>query len=618
MLQVIVIANHKTISIRKNTHIILVGLFFCLFTGSLKAQVRFYTLVSESTISARQTFQVQYIVEDASSISQFKTPKFKDFEIADVFDQNSANFSHGLYSFSRIFVLLAPKKGRFTIPGATAIINGKKMHSNAVRVAVIPGVPGMNNINPDDIDTEEESVLHPGDNISDKIQKNLFLRVEISKNTCYVGEPLMVVYKAYSRLNANSQVVRRPSLTGFSVMEMVDAYDGKPDVEKLNGRSYYTNLVRKVQLFPLQEGKYTLDPAEIESVIHFIKTDEPTGKKRATGSLFNRSTTPLFPTAINHRTILRTEPQTITVKPLPTANQPDDFSGAVGRFNVIVKVPAGPIHEGDLVKIQVTISGSGNLSLLTPPAIKWPKGVDTAEPAVKENINRFVFPLSGSKSFEYSFAAPDTGDYIIPAVHLPYYDPAEKKYKTASSDSITLHVLPGVKKADGATGTDVISNSSAIRPQFYWFACIALVILACIAYQAIFLGKGKKKEMVKSPSPVPDKEVPSPQKTATTMLAKARLALQHEHQQAFYHEVQQALWHVVADTYQVLPSKMNKHFITQLLAEKGMPAETIHNFSAILDECEWALYTPGQSVNSMEALMGKAEELLKELLVIKG
>lgn len=615
MLQRIKRDNPKIESIRKNLHIILFGLFFCLFTGSLKAQVRFYTLVSESSISVRQTFQVQYIVEGASSIRQFKTPKFKDFEIADIFDQNSANLSQGFYNFSRIFVLLAPKKGKFTIPGASAIINGKQMHSNPVRVAVKPGVPGMNNINPDDIDTEEESVLHPGENIRDKIEKNLFLRIETSKTTCYVGEPLMVVYKAYSRLNATSSVVKRPSLTGFSVMEMVDAYDGRPDVEKLNGRLYYTNLVRKVQLFPLQEGKYTLDPAEIESLIHFIKTDEPTGKKRNTGSLYNR---PLFPTAINHRTILRTQPQTITVKPLPTANQPANFSGAVGQFNVVVKVPADPIHQGDLVKIQVTISGSGNLSLLTPPIIKWPKGVDTAEPVVKENINKYVFPLSGSKSFEYSFAAPDTGNYVIPAVHLPYYDPAEKKYKTATADSITLHVLPGVKKADDGTGTAIVSNSSSIKPQYYWFACIVLVIVACIAYQAISLSKAKKKEKIKASAPVPAKEVPSPQIRAAALLAKPKLALQYQRPKAFYHDLQEVLWQVVADTYQVLPSKMNKHYITQLLAEKGMPTETIHSFSTILDECEWALYTPGQSVSSMETLVGKAEELITGILEMKG
>lgn len=591
-------------------------MFLCLFTGSLHAQVRFYALVSESTISVRQTFQVQYIIEGARNIRQFKIPRFKDFQVADAFDYNPVTYGQRPDSYSKIVVLIARKKGRFIIPAATAVINGKQMRSNTAGIAVLSGIPGMNNIDPDDIDTEEESILYPGDNIRDKIEKNLFLRVETSKNTCFVGEPLMVVYKAYSRLNANSQVVKRPSLTGFSVMEMVDAYDGKPEIEKLNGRSYYTNLVRKVQLFPLQEGKYTLDPAEIESVIHFIKTDEPAGKK-GSGGLSNRSATPMFPSAVNHRTILRTEPHTITVKSLPTANQPDDFAGAVGQFIINVKVPATDIHKGDLVKIQVTISGRGNLSLITPPPIKWPRGVDTAEPFVKENINKYNFPLSGSKTFEYSFAAPDTGDYVIPAIHLSYFDPAEQKYKKAKNDSITLHVLPAVKKEDAETDA-VTRQGTGLQPKYYWFACVVLVIIGSIVYQVISLKNAKKKPVAKVSVPVPVQETPAPQIIATELLAKAGLAIQHRQATLFYHEIEQALWKVVADKWNVLPSKLNKYHITRLLAEKNIPAETIHNFIAILDECEWALYTPGQSVSNMETLIGKSERLLTEFLEIKS
>jgi hypothetical protein len=609
----VVKAKHKTKSIRKFLHIILAGLFCCLLSGSLLAQVRFYTIVSESPIAAHQTFQVQYVVEGANNIRQFVVPRFKDFEVAEMFDYSTSSFGQGraLDTYSKIIVLMASKKGRFTVPGASAIINGKQMHSNAVPVAVKAGVPGMNNINPDDIDVEEESLLHPGDDIKDKIEKNLFLRVETSKNSCYVGEPLMVVYKAYSRLNVNSQVVRRPSLTGFSVMEMVDAYDGKPEIEKLNGRWYYTNLVRKVQLFPLQEGTYTLDPAEVESVVHFTKTNEPANKKRMP-SMNNLNATPMYPMAVDHRTILRTAPVTITVKPLPTANQPADFSGAVGQFTLAVKAPAAPIHTGDLVKIQVTVSGSGNLSLLTPPVIQWPRGVDTTAPAVKENINKYIFPLNGSKTFEYSFAAPDTGDFVIPVVHMPYYDPKEKKYKTATSDSITMHVLSGVKKAVGDTGL-IVNQASGIDPRVYYFGLIILAIIAAIGYQVVSLRKTKKKELAKAAAPAPVKEIPTSQQIVTGLLKNAKLALQLNQQQVFYREVQQALWQMVRDTWQVLPSKLNKYLTAQLLAEKGVPADTIRNFSAVLDECEWALYTPDQSIHSMEALMDKAEGLLMEL-----
>ncbi|AEW02848.1 hypothetical protein A4D02_02360 [Niastella koreensis] len=615
MLQVVK-PNHKTKSIRKFLHIILAGLFCCICCGPLLAQVKFYTIVSESPITAHQTFQVQYVVEGGNSIRQFVVPRFKDFEVAEMFDYSTSSFGqgHALDTYSKIIVLIASRKGKFTVPGASAIINGKQMHSNAVPIAVKAGVPGMNNINPDDIDTEEESLLHPGDDIKDKIEKNLFLRVETSKNSCYVGEPLMVTYKAYSRLNVNSQVVKRPSLTGFSVMEMVDAYDGKPEIEKLNGRSYYTNLVRKVQLFPLQEGSYTLDPAEVESVVHFVKTNEPANKKR-TPSLNNLNATPMYPMAVDHRTVLRTAPVTITVKPLPTANQPADFSGAVGQFKLTVKPPPAPIHTGDLVKIQVTVSGSGNLSLLTPPVIKWPRGVDTAEPAVKENINKYVFPLSGSKTFEYSFAAPDTGDYVIPVARMPYYDPKEKKYKTAVSDSITMHVVPGVKKVVNDAEL-VVNQGTGIDPRVYYFSLIVLAIIGAIVYQVVFLRKSKKKEIAaKAVAPAPVKEAPpGPEQIVTGLLKNAKLALQANQPPIFYREVQQALWQTVRDTWQVLPSKLNKYHTTQLLADKGVPAETIRNFSAVLDECEWALYTPDQSINSMEALLEKAEGLLKELM----
>ena len=584
----------------------------CFFIQPLRAQVKFYTLVSESTIAVRETFQVQYIVEGFADIKNFNLPRLNDFEIEQTFDYStstSTGFAGGVNSYSKILVLAANKKGKLTIPGATAVINGKTMHSNPVHILVQQGAPGLNHINPEDIDLEGNSQLHPGENIQDKIDKNFFLRVEPSKTSCYIGEPLMVVYKAYSRLDASSQVMRRPSLTGFSVMEMVDAYDGKPEVEKFNGQWFYTNLIRKVQLFPLQEGNYVLDPAEIESVIHFVKVDEAASKRNAFNKLFNRNAGPLMPAALDYRTVLRTKPLTITVKPLPVNNQPPDFSGAVGQFSVAVKIPSKPIHKGDLVKIQVSISGSGNLSLLTAPVIQWPAGVDTVEPSVQENVNKYVFPLKGSKTFEYSFAAPDTGSFVIPAVHLPYYDPAEKKYKTASSDSVTLHVLPGIKKTTkGDEG--ILSSASAIQPQFYWFAIVVVIIIACIIFQVVAFGKGKKTETVKT---MPAEEKEPAKRSAAEIMAPAKLALQYEDKQVFYHEVQEALWNVVAVKYNVLPSQMNKYHIMELLDEKGISADTIRSFSAVLDECEWALYAPETDKKDMTELLVKAERTVDEL-----
>jgi hypothetical protein len=56
---------------------------------------------------------------------------------------------------------------------------------------------------------EDNSELDPGENADEKIRKNFFLKAEVSKTECYVGEPLMAVFKAYSRLDANSQVLKK-------------------------------------------------------------------------------------------------------------------------------------------------------------------------------------------------------------------------------------------------------------------------------------------------------------------------------------------------------------------------------------------------------------------------
>ncbi len=120
-------------------------------------------------------------------------------------------------------------------------------------------------------EVENQSELKPGENIDEKNKKQFFLKAEVSKSECYVGEPIMAQFKVYSRLDANSQVTKRPSLTGFSVIEMVDAYSNLPVIEKLNGKYFYVHLIRKVQLIPLQPGTFDLEPAEVESIIYFNK-----------------------------------------------------------------------------------------------------------------------------------------------------------------------------------------------------------------------------------------------------------------------------------------------------------------------------------------------------------
>lgn len=603
----------KTVVIRRIIHIVIITFACVSFLIPAWGQVRFFTQVSESNVSPRQTFQVQYIIEGSKDIGHFTLPGFDDFKVQEIFDipitaTINPQTKQVVDTYSKVVILSPLRTGRFTIPGARADIDGKSMQSNTATVTVQQtGLNAMPRY--DDIDTEEESELHPGEDIESKIKRNFFLHVEVNKTTCFVGEPLMVVYKAYSRLNANSQVVKRPSLTGFSVLEMVDAYDSRPDVEMLNGQLYYTNIIRKVQLFPLQEGTFKLDEAEIESVIHFVKVDRPPDSKEGLRKMLGGSNKSKGGRSLlDYRTSLRSEPLSITVKALPADNQPPGFRGAVGNFSLAIQTPDNPIHEGDLVKIKLVVNGSGNISLLTAPVIEWPKGVDTADPVVKEVINRYVYPATGSKTFEYSFAAPDTGNYEIPAAQLPYYDPVQKAYKIATSAPLTLHVSPGIKK----DLTDIIVNkgdSASGNRQLYWFALVVLIIVGWLTWQALQIRKSKVDAAKNNNNPASHVPAVKPSMVEETLF-KAEWALERGKPQMFFHELEQAIWQVIAAKYNLLPSALNKHNVLQHLREKNVSPATITGFAAVLDELEWALYTPDRSAHDMEKLLAKAREVL--------
>jgi len=80
--------------------------------------------------------------------------------------------------------------------------------------------------------------------------------------------------------------------------------------------------------------------------------------------------------------------------------------------------------------------------MLAPPVIQWPDSTEAFESSMKEQFNKFVSPISGSKVFSYPLTVKKEGEIIIPAVSLSYFNPATGKYGTARSDSIKIHVDP--------------------------------------------------------------------------------------------------------------------------------------------------------------------------------
>jgi hypothetical protein len=185
-----------------STHFIRTVLWMGLvFTGqAVMAQVKFSTIVNPRE---EGYIEVEYIIENAKSVESFSPPAFKNFQVVQGPSQSESFTSiNGVVSRSKSisYVLQAESTGKFTIDGATATIDVKAMRSDAVTVQINkkgsggaqkqtqPQMPAP--VFPDDFFEErlpvaEEYRLRPGEDIKEKIAKNLLVKLDVNRTTCY-------------------------------------------------------------------------------------------------------------------------------------------------------------------------------------------------------------------------------------------------------------------------------------------------------------------------------------------------------------------------------------------------------------------------------------------------
>ena len=387
-------------------------LFYLVFLGGICvssnsfAQIKFSTICPDKTIGKNDYLQIQFQVDNAPDVETITPPSFKNFDIVSgPNQQSSVSIVNGKRDQSvAIGFYLKPKgTGKYVIGPATARVNGKEYHTDPITVEVTNASsnsaasnPGANSLSPfgnmtfdfpvePSIHRFDDYILKKGENVNDKVKKNLFIKLDVSKTNCYTGEPLVASYKLYTRLRSESVVTNAPSFNGFSVSELELNNNNSVKVEKYNGRDYNVYTLRKVQLYPLQPGTITLDPVVADNKVTFIKSDYAGTQK---GDLFfdmlqdfANSSSPEN-SVIEEHVNLKSAPVQITVKPLPEENKPLDFKGAVGNFKINASLEKKDITTDDAGNVKINLAGAGNIHLINAPKINWPDGVDGYEAKV--------------------------------------------------------------------------------------------------------------------------------------------------------------------------------------------------------------------------------------------
>jgi len=619
------------------------------------AQTNFTAICPQKKIGKNDYLQVQFKVDHASNVESINPPSFKNFSVISGPNQESGmtSINGKVDQYVSIGYLLKPNSpGNYTIGPATAKVDGKELQSNSLNIqvtnssAISPSTANSNsnplsllggsssspfaNLN-FDFPTEpathqfDDYILKKGENINDKVKRNLFIKLDVSKTSCYVGEPIVASFKLCTRLRSESTITDAPSFNGFSVSEMELNNNNSSGVEKINGRDYNVYTLRKVQLYPLQAGTITLDPLVADNKVTFIKADYANAQQ---GDMFfdmmqnfADATTPGDAIVEQHVT-LKSKPVEIVVKPLPDENKPADFRGSVGNFTIQSSLQKNSITTDDAGNLKIVISGAGNIQLINAPKINWPQGIDGYDAKVTDGIDKFAVPMKGSKTFIYPFTVSKAGNYTIPAVSFSYFDPASASYKTL----LTQPLIITVTKGKGVGNNTYVTNKAVATPTtitdvlktYALYFIVGIISLVGIIFWIFQRNISKKKSAIvkTEPADLPGEDLPKEEPAFVipeSPLEGAHLQLVNENSSAFYSTLDASLKKYLSAKFKVPAEELNKKRINEEMDKCNVGLGTSLRLTSLMDTLELNLYAPASNVQHLKEVYEKASEVVSLL-----
>jgi len=631
--------------------------------------VVFTATASAGKIGVKDQVQVQYTIRDAQNLQSVTNPSDADFIIVGgpyQSQSSSTQISGGRYvtssSVSLTYVLQPRREGTFTIPPVTARdAEGHTYQSNALTMQVVPGSLAQQQQQPqrrarpyDPFSDPDDDVMalmkqmqqlqqqqmqqmqqmqarrgqpqqaqqapgqaqsQPDPPVNDaEIKKDLFIKVAVDRSKVHLGEQVTISYKLYSRIPMQMAISKLPSLNGFWTQDFDIPKQAKPTEEILDGKKYQVFLLKKSALFPQQTGTLELDPAEAKGMARIVQQVrrrmadmfDPfgNGTLMMNDPIFNNS----FYNTMAYKDVqvhLKSTPVKITVTPLPEANQPKGFGGAVGDFSITGKIDKKELTTDEVATLTLNISGSGNLKLIEAPSLNLPNGLTTYDPVIIDTITGRSTTISGSKIITYVISPQTPGDYEIPAVDFTYYNPETNKYVTEHTQPLKLHVTPGKKIAGQQPGNNVtykdihdivkqppstleVKAPPLLSRASYWL----MYLLPLVLFFIIVLLRRRDEELSRDTVLLRRKRA---NKVALQRLVTAKKLLQEQNRKPFYEEVSKAIWLYLSDKLSIPLSALSRDTASAAMSAKNVPADVQRTVENVIGECETALYASSSS-----------------------
>ena len=571
----------------------------------------------EVVVSGDQ-FQLAYTI-NTQKVKDFRAPAMKGFDV--LMGPSRRSFSNTqiingkMSSESGItytFILLAKEAGEFTIPGATAMADGKELRSNPLHVKVLP---------PDqEAQGSQGGAAGRQSNDASVSDNDLFVTATASKRSVYEQEAFLLTFKIYTReTQLGFENVKLPDFKGFHSQEIERPNNARWSQEHYKGRNYYTTVYRQFLLFPQQSGKLKIEPARFDATVaKAIRSIDPFD------ALFNGGAS-----RVNVKKVLQTPAINIDVKALP-AGKPEGFTGGVGQFEISSTINNTNIKTNDAITIKTVISGTGNLKLVSMPEVEFPGDFEIYDP--KEDNSKIRVSnngLTGNKVIEYLAIPRHAGDFKIPSVAFSYFDTKTKAYKTLHTDEFEIHVAKGEGKSEQVVanftskeelkvlgedirylhlGKSTVSKRGEIffGSMGYWLCYLIPLLLMAVLFVVY-------RKQVAENANVAKMKTKKANKVAVKRMKQAQKLLAANQKDAFYDEVLKAMWGYMSDKLNIPVSQLSKENILEKLNAHKVDEALTKEFIDALNECEFARFAPGDENQAMDKVYASSVRVISKM-----
>lgn len=423
----------------------------------------------------------------------------------------------------------------------------------------------------------------------------LFARLSTEKGKLYNQEVfdlyVEIFYRGDMNIGRDINLINMPT-AGLTL---------QPFEEISPSREVVDNEIFEVRRFrckanALTSGSFTLNPT--------LRIPLIVPRQRSRGSFFDDPFAEMFGGVRAQPVDVTPTPLTLDIIPLPERGKPAGFSGAVGQFDMNVEVKPTELEAGEPITVSTTISGTGNIDLITPPVIQETDQFKAYEVRRIENdVN--AGNAAGRRVFEQVVIPKSDQAVSLPALTFSFFDPVKGGYEILRKGPFPLIVCKSTKntaqliqaRAPGSEteakllASDLVYlkpapaiwDKSEIIPLYQRTPFWVTTLIPPFTLSVIYLFLRRKTELRNNRAKARRLRAP---KSAQAGLHKAAQALKHSNPAGYYDGIWECLSSYFGDRMNLAPGEVSSRHVIERCKEGGMQEEYVEKLQQLFEQCD--------------------------------